>query len=72
MNSNERRVLIEEYNIPITVSWCLTETEMRENKNEAKILLVFLIKVRDLRTLQGLNWLNDEVINFYMGMIVKR
>jgi len=46
MSSNERRVLIEEYNIPITV--------------------------RDLRTLQGLNWLNDEVINFYMGMIVKR
>ena len=30
------------------------------------------MKVRDLRTLQGLNWLNDEVINFYMGMIVKR
>jgi len=46
MSSNERRVLVEEYNIPITV--------------------------RDLRTLQGLNWLNDEVINFYMGMIVKR
>ena len=31
-----------------------------------------MIQVRDLRTLQGLNWLNDEVINFYMGMIVKR
>jgi len=46
MSSNERRVLVEAYNIPITV--------------------------RDLKTLQGLNWLNDEVINFYMGMIMKR
>ena len=27
---------------------------------------------RDLNTLQGLNWLNDEVINFYLQMIVKR
>jgi len=39
-------VLVEAYNIPITV--------------------------RDLNTLQGLNWLNDEVINFYLQMIVKR
>ena len=31
-----------------------------------------MMQVRDLKTLQGLNWLNDEVINFYMGMIVKR
>ena len=46
MSSNERRVLVEEYNIPITA--------------------------RDLKTLQGLNWLNDEVINFYMNMIMKR
>jgi len=27
---------------------------------------------RDIGTLQGLNWLNDEVINFYMQMIVTR
>ena len=27
---------------------------------------------RDINTLKGLNWLNDEVINFYMAMIVKR
>lgn len=27
---------------------------------------------KDLDTLRGLNWLNDEVINFYMQMIVER
>lgn len=27
---------------------------------------------RDLMTLDGLNWLNDEVINFYMNLIIQR
>merc|ERR1740131_342457 len=27
---------------------------------------------KDIDTLKGLNWLNDEVINFYMQMIVAR
>ncbi|XP_047987638.1 sentrin-specific protease-like [Leguminivora glycinivorella] len=27
---------------------------------------------RDLQTLSGLNWLNDEVINFYMNLIMQR
>ncbi|CAG9862807.1 unnamed protein product [Phyllotreta striolata] len=27
---------------------------------------------RDILTLAGLNWLNDEVINFYMNMIIER
>jgi sentrin-specific protease 1 len=26
----------------------------------------------DLQTLKGLNWLNDEVINFYLNMISRR
>ena len=30
------------------------------------------ITVKDLDTLSGLNWLNDEIINFYMQMIVER
>lgn len=27
---------------------------------------------RDIQTLKGLNWLNDEIINFYMNLIVER
>lgn len=27
---------------------------------------------RDLQTLAGLNWLNDEVINFYMNLLMQR
>ena len=27
---------------------------------------------KDLDTLRGLNWLNDEIINFYLQMIVER
>ena len=30
------------------------------------------IRRKDLETLQGLNWLNDEVINFYFNMIAER
>ncbi|XP_057668612.1 sentrin-specific protease 1-like [Diorhabda carinulata] len=30
------------------------------------------IKRRDLLTLADLNWLNDEIINFYMNMIIER
>jgi hypothetical protein len=30
------------------------------------------IRRKDLETLQGLNWLNDEVINFYFNMISER
>ena len=30
------------------------------------------ITSKDIDTLSGLNWLNDEVINFYMQMIVAR
>lgn len=30
------------------------------------------IKRQDMSTLSGLNWLNDEVINFYLSMLMKR
>ena len=30
------------------------------------------ITIKDIDTLSGLNWLNDEIINFYMQMIVAR
>lgn len=30
------------------------------------------IYVEDMRTLAGLNWLNDNIINFYMNLIIER
>nr|CAD7460966.1 unnamed protein product [Timema tahoe] len=30
------------------------------------------IKRHDMHTLAGLNWLNDEIINFYMNLIIER
>lgn len=30
------------------------------------------IRRKDIETLQGLNWLNDEVINFYFNMLMER
>jgi len=30
------------------------------------------IQRRDIQTLGGLNWLNDEVINFYMNLLMDR
>ncbi|XP_064597356.1 sentrin-specific protease 1-like [Liolophura sinensis] len=30
------------------------------------------IKRRDMNTLAGLNWLNDEIINFYMNLLMER
>ncbi|XP_045120864.1 sentrin-specific protease 1-like isoform X2 [Portunus trituberculatus] len=30
------------------------------------------ITQRDIKTLDGLNWLNDEVINFYMNLLMER
>lgn len=42
------------------------QNEVFANCNGAKITR------RDLLTLSGLDWLNDEVINFYMWLICQR
>ena len=36
--------------------------------------LIYSIPIarKDLDTLRGLNWLNDEIINFYLNMIMAR
>lgn len=47
----------------------------RRNNVENEILISkynLNISGRDILTLQGLNWLNDEVINFYMNLIIDR
>ena len=61
-------------------------TELPELTNEMKIVirkaersggevLVDAHKIqitgRDIGTLQGLNWLNDEIINFYMQVYIR-
>ena len=46
------------------------------NGHNAEEVLVNAFNVnimrRDVQTLRGLNWLNDEVINFYMTLICER
>jgi sentrin-specific protease 1 len=46
------------------------------NPNPANGILItgFNVEItrRDIQTLKGLNWLNDEIINFYMNLIVER
>lgn len=44
------------------------------NSNGETLIDAFNIPIakRDIDTLRGLNWLNDEIINFYMQMICER
>ena len=46
----------------------------RKNPPGEKLTEKFNITItrRDVATLAGLNWLNDEVINFYMNLIMER
>nr|CAI5827162.1 unnamed protein product [Callosobruchus analis] len=51
----------------------IVENAFRGDMNEVLAKKFNLnITRRDLRTLAGLNWLNDEVINFYMNLIIER
>ncbi|KAK7061142.1 SUMO1 sentrin specific peptidase 1 [Halocaridina rubra] len=46
-----------------------------DNRNPGQVLAdKFNIQItrRDIATLAGLNWLNDEVINFYMNLLMER
>lgn len=31
-----------------------------------------VITRKDIHTLSGLNWLSDQIINFYMNLLIKR
>ena len=44
---------------------------VRDNSNVV-LSIILLFTGKDIRTLHGLNWLNDEVINFYMQLICER
>lgn len=52
------------------VAYCF---DRRGSENEILVSKFNLnIARRDIMTLNGLNWLNDEVINFYMNLIIER
>lgn len=50
----------------------VTALELPDNVIVIEKLGVPILKGRDLRTLDDFNWLNDEVINFYMRLIEVR
>uniref|UniRef100_A0A914PSQ9 Ubiquitin-like protease family profile domain-containing protein n=1 Tax=Panagrolaimus davidi TaxID=227884 RepID=A0A914PSQ9_9BILA len=53
----------------------LVERAWNRHANEDEIFVhtpAAKIIRKDLKTLSGLNWLNDEVINFYLDLVVKR
>jgi len=53
----------------------MREVIQRAERSRGEVLVdahKIQITVRDINTLKGLQWLNDEVINFYMQMIVTR
>ncbi|XP_052782238.1 sentrin-specific protease 1-like [Mya arenaria] len=52
------------------VSTCLSRSANPEEVLVDKFRLQ--ITRRDIHTLAGLNWLNDEVINFYMNLLMER
>ncbi|KAL3280558.1 hypothetical protein HHI36_003787 [Cryptolaemus montrouzieri] len=56
-----------------TEQYSMVDKAFRGNPNEVLIKKFNLnITRKDILTLAGLNWLNDEVINFYMNLIMER
>lgn len=48
---------------------------LRQHLNDEEVLVDkfnITIKRKDIQTLQGLNWLNDEIINFYFNLITEK
>ncbi|XP_074659519.1 uncharacterized protein LOC141912203 isoform X2 [Tubulanus polymorphus] len=47
---------------------------LRAKPSDEELVRAFRIGIRrvDIQTLKGLNWLNDEVINFYMNLLIER
>ncbi|ELU10988.1 hypothetical protein CAPTEDRAFT_224463 [Capitella teleta] len=54
---------------------CLLPSDISQPRPEAEVLVEgFRLQLnrKDISTLAGLNWLNDEVINFYMNLLMDR
>lgn len=50
------------------------EQKLRPRPDQEALITKFSITIRrgDIQTLAGLNWLNDEIINFYMNLLTER
>lgn len=77
MESNhDKEFFVQDLSLPeITFNMIVSiETTFVVNDHELVIASKFglIVKQRDLRTLMELNWVNDEIINFYMNLLVER
>jgi len=64
----------EEVELP-EITPAMEEVILRAKRSRGEVLVDshnIQITRKDIDTLTGLNWLNDEIINFYLQMIVKR
>lgn len=72
----EEREEEEEEELPeLTTEMLALIEDALDNRQPGKVLVdKFNIQItrRDIATLAGLNWLNDEVINFYMNLLMER
>ncbi|XP_068244549.1 LOW QUALITY PROTEIN: sentrin-specific protease 1-like [Palaemon carinicauda] len=72
----EEREEEEEEELPeLTTEMVALIEDALDNRQPGKVLIdKFNIQItrRDIATLAGLNWLNDEVINFYMNLLMER
>ena len=53
---------------------CMVDNALVPNPSSEVLSDAFKLQLtrKDISTLGGLNWLNDEIINFYMNMIMER
>ena len=76
-DSEEDVLIIDESppaELPVLTPEMNFKIERAQNSHGEILVDAHRIKItaNDIKTLSGLNWLNDEIINFYMQMIVAR
>merc|ERR1719458_2191663 len=69
-------VTIDDEEKEIVLDEAENEPEVRDYENRSDEVLVTAHRIsitgEDLQTLEGLNWLNDNIVNFYMAMVEAR
>lgn len=70
------REIPDEEPLPILTDVMLREVQNALSSRSSNDILAegFGLRItrKDIQTLSGLNWLNDEVINFYMNLLIER